>query len=337
MTGHKGRKWKKAVLTAAVCLLLAAAAVTGWLGNLLIDRALCRPRESIWENDAYASVEADVEASYVIDEKTQGHMLEAYGRRQEWLAATEPEKVSLTSGDGYTLIGNIYPGSEDSHKWALLLHGYGYTGKKEEMEYIGAEYAARGYWILAPDLRCHGESGGDFIGMGWTDRLDILQWIDQIIERDEKAAIVLHGQSMGGAAALMTAGEDLPDQVRAVVSDCAYTSAWEIFTRKLRDWYKIGPFPILYETDLIFRLRGGYDLKKASALDQVAASRLPILFIHGEADDFVPASMVRELYEAAGGPKELLTVPGAGHGLANYVDPEGYYSAVFSFLERYGG
>ncbi len=334
MMGHKGRKWKKIVIGLSVCLLLAAAAVTCWLGNVLIDMALCRPQESIWENDAYASVEADVEASYVIDDETQGHMAEAYGKRQAWLSKVEPEKVSLVSHDGYTLAANIYPGSARSHRWALLLHGYGYTGKKEEMEYIGAEYAARGYWVLAPDLRCHGESEGDFIGMGWTDRLDIMQWIDHIISLDEKAEIVLHGQSMGGSAALMTAGEDLPDQVKAVIADCAYTSVWDIFARKLEDWYGVGPFPILYETDLIFQLRGGYDLKEASALEQVEKIRLPVLFIHGEADDFVPTSMVYGLYERAAGPKELLTVPGAGHGLSNYVDPDTYYGRVFSFLEN---
>ncbi|MCI8814074.1 MAG: alpha/beta hydrolase [Lachnospiraceae bacterium] len=338
MTGHRRRKAKKIVAGLFACLLLAALAVTCWLGNVLIDVALCRPQESIWENDAYASVEADVEASYVISDETQENMLEAYEKRQSWLVRVKPERVALTSHDGYELVANVYPGSPKSRKWALLLHGYGYTGKKEEMEYIGAEYAAQGYWVLAPDLRCHGESQGDFIGMGWTDRQDILQWIDYIVSQDKQAKIVLHGQSMGGAAALMTAGEKLPDQVKAVVSDCAYTSVWDIFSRKLKDWYDVGPFPILYETNLIFQLRGGYNLKKASVLAQVAKSRLPILFIHGEADDFVPVSMARELYEKAAGPKELLTVPGAGHGLSNYVDPDAYYGKVFSFLENiYGG
>lgn len=331
MTGHR-RRAKKIAVGVIVCLLLAAAAVGGWLGNVLIDMALCRPKESIWENDSYASVAADVEASYKVSDKTQENMLAAYEKRQAWLARVKPEQETLISRDGYELVANVYPGPAKSHKWALLLHGYGYTGRKEEMEYIGAEYAARGYWILAPDLRCHGDSEGDFIGMGWTDRQDILQWIDYIIARDARAKIALHGQSMGGAAALMTAGEELPDQVKAVVSDCAYTSVWDIFSRKLKDWYGVGPFPVLYETNLIFQLRGGYNLRKASVLSQVAKSRLPILFIHGEADDFVPASMARQLYERAAGPKELLTVPGAGHGLSNYVDPEAYYGKVFSFL-----
>ncbi len=334
MTKHKERKWKKIIACLLAAVLLAAAAVTVWLGNLLIDMALCRPKESIWDNDAYASVEADVEASYVVDSETQRNIVAAYEKKEAWLTEVKPETVSLVSGDGYKLKANVYSGDTKQHRWALLLHGYGYTGKKEEMEYIGAEYAQRGYWVLAPDLRCHGESEGDFIGMGWTDRLDILQWIDYIVEQDSRAEIVLHGQSMGGAAALMTAGEELPDQVKAVISDCAYSSVWDIFARKLKDWYGVGPFPILYETNWIFQIRGGYSLQKASVLDQVAKSRVPILFIHGEADDFVPASMARELYEQAAGPKELLTVPGAGHGLSNYVDPDAYYDTVFAFLER---
>lgn len=336
MEKNKRKKWKKALLLLALCLFLGAGAATCWLSNTLIDMALCRPRESIWDNDAYASVEADVEASYVIDGKTQENMAKAYEKREAWLAEAEPETVSLTSEEGYQLEANVYPGRKKQHCWALLLHGYGYTGRKEEMEYIGAEYGIRGYWVLSPDLRCHGESQGDFIGMGWTDRLDIQKWIRYILSRDSQAKIVLHGQSMGGAAALMTAGESLPGQVKAVVSDCAYTSVWDIFRQKLKDWYGIGPFPILYETNILFRLRGGYDLAKASALEQVKKSRLPILFIHGEADDFVPVSMVYRLYDQAGGPKELLTVPGAGHGLSNYVDPKAYYGKVFSFLKSYG-
>lgn len=333
MAAHKRRKWWKIIGVLLVFLLLAAIGVTCWLGNLVVDLALCRPKESIWDNDAYAAVEADVEASYIISDETRENMEAAYGKKQAWLEKIEVETVSLVSQDGYQLTANVCPGEKQSHKWALLLHGYGYTGKKEEMEYIGAEYAARGYWILAPDLRCHGKSGGDFIGMGWTDRLDIIQWVDYILSRDSSAKIVLHGQSMGAAAALMAAGEELPGQVKAVVSDCAYTSAWDIFAQKLKDWYGVGPFPILYETDMIFQFRGGYSLRKASALDQVARTSLPILFIHGEADEFVPVSMVYELYSRAGGQKELLTVPGAGHGLSNYVDPEAYYGTVFSFLK----
>lgn len=337
MEKHKTRNWIKIILILLGCLCLAAAAASCWVSNVLIDMALCRPKESIWDNDAYASVEADVEASYVVDGQTQENMAEAYEKKEAWLAEVEKETVSLVSEDGYQLQANVYSGGKKQHRWALLLHGYGYTGRKEEMEYIGAEYGARGWWVLSPDLRCHGESQGDFIGMGWTDRLDLIQWIAYILSRDDQAQIVIHGQSMGGAAALMTAGEKLPGQVKAVVSDCAYTSAWDIFRRKLKDWYGAGPFPILYETNVIFQLRGGYSLRTASALEQVKKSSLPILFIHGEADDFVPLSMAYELYEQAGGPKKLLTVPGAGHGLSNYTDPEAYYGTVFSFLEQYGG
>ena len=82
---------------------------------------------------------------------------------------------------------------------------------------FAAYYGRQGYHVLMPDLRGCGESGGDFIGMGWPDRLDMLQWINWIIQRDPEAQIVLHGISMGGATVMMTAGESLPPQVKAIV------------------------------------------------------------------------------------------------------------------------
>ena len=87
----------------------------------------------------------------------------------------------------------------------------------------------QGWNVLLPDMRTHGESEGKYIGMGWLDRLDVLKWIDLIRERDEQAQIILHGVSMGGATVMMTSGEALPENVRAVIDDCGYTSVWDIF------------------------------------------------------------------------------------------------------------
>ena len=87
---------------------------------------------------------------------------------------------------------------------------------------------------VAPDLRACGESEGDYVGMGWLDRKDVLQWIDYIIEQDPEAKIVVHGISMGAATTMMTAGESTPDNVKAFVEDCGYTSVWDIFSSELQ-------------------------------------------------------------------------------------------------------
>ena len=253
---------------------------------------------------------------------------------REWLKTAQAEKLSVTTTDGYHLVGVSFSPAEgeDSHRWVLLLHGY--TGWKEELYPIACQYVSRGYHALVPDMRCSGDSEGDFIGMGWTDRLDNMLWLSEILARDPDARIAIHGQSMGAACALMMSGESLPSQVFAIVSDCAYTDAYSMFAKQMKDWFSLPSFPILDSMNLMLQLRGGYDLKKASALTAVQKTSLPILIIHGEEDDMIPVSMAQELYDAAAGEKQLLLIPGAGHAQAMDKDPELYYKTVFEFLEN---
>ena len=105
--------------------------------------------------------------------------------------------------------------------------------------------------------------------MGWTDRKDNLMWIQYILEKDPSAEIVIHGQLMGATAALMLTGEkSLPDNVKAVISDCAYTDAYEMFRQKMKEWFHLPAFPLLDTANLMLQLRGGYDLKKRLPLRQ---------------------------------------------------------------------
>lgn len=255
-------------------------------------------------------------------------------KTNEWLQTASYEKLTATTTDGYQLIATSFAPQEESHLWVLLLHGY--TGWKEEMYPIACEYVARGYHALVPDMRCSGESEGDFIGMGWTDRLDNMLWLDQIIAKDPDAKIVIHGQSMGAACALMMSGEKLPSQVCAIVSDCAYTDAYQMFAKQMKDWFGLPSFPLLDSMNLVLQLRGGYNLKHASALKAIKKTTLPVLIIHGDQDDMVPVDMAYQLYDAAGGEKELLIIPGAGHAQAMDKDPQTYYETTFQFLKEHG-
>lgn len=198
-----------------------------------------------------------------------------------------------------------------------------------------AEAVQRGYNVLLPDLRGCGESGGDYIGMGWPDRKDMLQWIDWIAQRDPETRIVLHGISMGGATVMMTSGEKLPAQVKAIVEDCGYTSVWDIFEDEMAVLFHLPAFPVLHTASLFSSLRAGYSFTEASALEQVKKAKVPMLFIHGEKDNFVRTEMVYPLYEACPTEKRLLVVEGAGHGSAYGMDPELYFGTVFDFIAPY--
>jgi hypothetical protein len=219
----------------------------------------------------------------------------------------------------------------------LLLHGY--TGWKEEMYPYARWYWEQGYHVLVPDLRAQGESEGDFIGMGWTDSKDCELWISYILEQDADARIVLHGQSMGASTALIFAGNASPsytENIQAIISDCAYTSAYEMFGDKITEWFSLPPFPFVDSACLMLRLRGGYDLKKASAVDAVAHSTIPTLFIHGAGDAMIDVSQAYELYDEATCEKELLIVEGAGHAQSSDKEPERYYGAIEKLLSACG-
>ena len=160
----------------------------------------------------------------------------------------------------------------------------------------------------------------------------MLQWIDWIIQRDPEAQIVLHGISMGGATVIMTAGEDLPPQVKAIVEDCGYTGVWDIFRDEMAVLFHLPAFPVLHTASLICTLRAGCSFAEASSLEQVKKAKMPILYIHGEKDSFVHTEMVDPLYEACPTEKRQLVVEGAGHGSSCIMDPELYLDTVFDFI-----
>ena len=226
-----------------------------------------------------------------------------------------------------------YVVSQNSNKWAIVVHGYGGSGKlmSDKSKY----FYDMGYNVLIPDLRGHGKSEGDYIGMGWKDRLDIISWINFIIKENPNAEIVLHGTSMGAATVLMTSGENLPSNVKAIVADCAYTSAWDEFSYQLETYLKVPSYYILNVTNMVTKLKAGYSLKEASALESVKKATVPILFIHGDKDKFVPYSMMDKLYDATNSPKEKLTIEGGEHANSDLVSPFLYWLTVEDFLNQY--
>ena len=300
--------------------------------NFLVSAALVP--STMEKLDAFSRITEDSYEALVQTEDIQQQNAKAWDETRAWAERAHGQKLEKTTEDGYGLIAQEIFTEEESHKWVLLLHGY--TGWKEAMYPFAAWYNQQGYHVIVPDMRCQGESEGDFIGMGWTDRLDNMLWSDYILQQDSKAEIVIHGQSMGAASALMMTGEEsLPDNVRAVISDCAFTDAYTVFGEKMKEWFRLPEFPLLDTANFILQLRGGYDLKDASALEAVKKSETPTLFIHGNQDEMIDVEMAKELYEAAScEEKELLIVKGAGHAQSQDKDPEGYFGTVEEFLKR---
>lgn len=330
---EKTQKYKKVLIR--VCIIVGLLLVL-YLGlvNFLVSAALV---PSFMEK--LEAFERITEESYAVQVQTSDIKVnhqKVINATNEWLETVQCRKITAETMDGYLLAAEEFftePSVTDTHKWALVLHGY--TGWKEEMYSYAYWYHEEGYHVIVPDLRCQGESEGDFIGMGWTDHYDCELWIRYILSQDGEAQIVIHGQSMGAATALlMTGEEDLPSNVVAVISDCAYTDAYTMFGEKITEWFSLPAFPLVDSACWVLRLRGGYNLKDASAINAVRKSSTPTLFIHGDADAMISVQMSKELYEAANCRKELLIVEGAGHAQASDKDPELYYGTIKMFLEN---
>lgn len=309
---------KKALIIASVVLVVLLV-ILGFVGNFFFEYALKARR-----NEPAPGVTADEEVVGTSDRT------EAARQARAWLDEVS-EEVFIQSGDGLKLHG--YMAENDSNQYAIVVHGY--TGNGPSMAGFGQHFYDLGFNVLIPECRGHGQSEGSYIGMGWPDRLDMLRWIDFIIAENQQAEIMLYGISMGGATVMMTAGEALPPQVKLVIEDCGYSSVWEEFTAQLKEQFGLPSFPVMQAASVVTKIRAGYWLSEADAVKQVAKAQVPMLFIHGEADTFVPYWMLEPLYEAKQGVKEKFVVPGAAHGMASVVDPEGYWAAVDSFIERY--
>lgn len=244
------------------------------------------------------------------------------------------EDVYITSFDDKKLHASFIPAGEESHKYVILIHGI--WDNHESNGVYARHYLAQGVNCLLPDLRGFGKSEGKYIGYGMDDRLDIVEWIKYIVERDPEARIALHGMSMGAATTLMTTGEKLPENVKAAIADSAYSTLREQFAATYKSFkYSFIPVPIaLALSRIIIRLRAGYDINNVSCLKAVAKSTTPTLFIHGDDDTFIDPQMCSRLYEAASCKKQYCLILGAGHIEGVVKDPMNYWNKVEGFLAK---
>lgn len=253
--------------------------------------------------------------------------------QQKWVKYNAGHVYINSTNNGNLKLHAYEVNNAKSDIWVITIHGYMSNGT--EMTEFAKNFQKMGYNVLMPDLRGHGMSEGKYVGMGWHDRLDIIDWINYILENNPDDRIILFGVSMGAATTMMTTGEELPSNVKLAISDCGYTSVWEEFSYQLKELFGLSEFPVLYAASNSCSINAKYSFKEASSIEQVKKSNTPTLFIHGNADDFVPFDMLESIYEAASCEKEKLIVEGAGHGLAFSVNPELYWKTIGDFIEKY--
>ncbi len=251
----------------------------------------------------------------------------------EWFDRAEKEELSIPNSEGKMLHASLIRPQTESDIYVICIHGYSSAPRK--MGIYAEKFVELGYNVLLPSLRGHAESEDEFVTMGWKDRLDVLDWINRLVELYPDCKIILHGVSMGAATTMMVTGEKLPENVRLAVEDCGYTTVWDIFSYKITNSMKLPKFPFLYTADRINRYKEDFSFKEASCVEQVKKSVTPTLFIHGEQDDFVPYEMLDEVFEAAACEKEKVSIPDAPHARSVCAHPEMYWRAVTDFIKKH--
>lgn len=313
------KRWTKIGIGLVALLLIIDVFASFYFYNLAINRG---PKDFLQGN---SDLEVSAEAMDVFLD----------GDWRQWNDEQPFEELNMTSFDDLNLKGYFLEATEPTNKLVVFAHGY--LGRASDMSLYGQYYHDElGYNVFTPDARGHGQSEGDYVGFGWHDRLDYVDWINLLVDRlGPDTEIVLHGLSMGAATVLMTSGEELPDNVKAVVADSPYTNVHDLFSYQLKRMFKLPSFPILNSTSVVTKMKAGYGLKEASALEQVKKTTIPILYMHGDADTFVPTKLAHELYENTNSHAELVTFEGAGHGEAFVIAREKYIKSLNRFLDEY--
>ena len=254
---------------------------------------------------------------------------------QRYIKAHTKERPHITSYDGLELTALYLPAPGTPRGTVIAFHGYRSLATIDfalEVEFLNQ----LGYDLLLPYQRSHGLSQGKYITYGVKERYDCRDWAQYAAQRWGDRPLFLMGISMGAATVMMASDLKLPKSVRGIVADCGFTSPWEIMAHVAKRDFRLPAFPLLYLLDGIARLRAGFSLKGADSRTSLRRTTLPVLFLHGEEDDFVPVSMTREDYQACRGEKYLRLVPGAEHAQSYAVDTPGCQKEIRAFLERYG-
>lgn len=246
----------------------------------------------------------------------------------------EPTKqIEIEANDGTKLVGHYYS-CENPKRIILAMHGWrsywarDYGTSHEFLHETGND-------VLYIEQRGQGNSGGDFMGFGLTERFDCLSWIDWLLNNTENLPIYLMGISMGASTVLMASGFKLNQRVHGIIADCGFTSANEILKYVTKSTLHLPYATRKREINSICKKKTSYSADEYTTLDALKENKTPVLFVHGTDDDFVPISMTYENYKACVAPKELFVVPGAKHGESYLLDKEGYETKVLQFFAKY--
>lgn len=255
----------------------------------------------------------------------------AGARFREFFEPLRKEEVQITSHDGLRLHGVIVKAQHPSAKWVILVHGYT-TSLPASIPFMDM-FREEGFNVLLIDQRRHGKSEGKYTTYGYHEKHDVAAWIRFVKNTYGKNCVIgLHGVSLGGGTVLEYLS--LPDaEARFVIADCPYSDLTRLMHHQMQRLNHMPAALFLPLVNARMRRKAGFTLEQVSPVRSVQSSSVPVMFIHGTKDHYIPPSMSEALFAAKTGAKRLLLVKDATHGFALDADPILYKQSVQEFVK----
>lgn len=325
----KFSKEKKILIAAAAAgaaaVTTAAAAAAAYItSRLLVGTALDREEPKIMKKTGMrvSGSQKDEEVTAVCADAAQR------------LREAEHEAVEIVGNDGTKLIGHFFK-CEKPERVIIAFHGWRSSWDKD-YGLISPFWQGNGCSVLYVEQRGQNNSGGDYMGFGLTERYDCIGWINWVICRcGTELPVYLAGLSMGAATVLMASDLNLPGNVHGIMADCGFTSPKEIWRHVAENNLHLSYGIHGAIADSICRRKIQVKSDEYSTLDALRKTNIPVLFVHGTEDRFVPVEMTYENYKACASPKRILIVPGADHAMSYYVDKKLYEKTVLEFWSEF--
>ncbi|MBQ8293620.1 MAG: alpha/beta hydrolase [Bacilli bacterium] len=238
----------------------------------------------------------------------------------------------ITSFDGLKLHASYY---EKQKGGIIEIMFPGYRGSAERDLAGGIARAFKiNHNVLMVDQRTSCDSEGNVVTFGIKERFDCVKWAKYVVENiDPDAKIILTGVSMGAATVILASELDLPKNVIGILADCGFSSQKAIISKVIKQIHL--PAKIFYPfVKLGAKIFGKFNIEERAPIDAAKNTNLPIIFFHGDEDNFVPHHMSIDMYNSKKDKKEILIVPKAGHGLAYILNPPVYLEKLINFFEK---
>ena len=252
----------------------------------------------------------------------------------QWLSEQDIKDVYIKSRDGLKLHGVFLPAS-NAYRTIICVHAYRgryNTDFSAIIKYLNANHSN----VLLIEQRAHGDSEGKYITYGAKEKYDVADWVNYVITKlDDKNPIYIYGLSMGCTTSLFSLGCNMNMRVKGVIADCGYMSMRDVISYLAKEWYKVPAFGLVTLVNLWCNLIAHFDMSETDTKKALKDNNIPILFVHGEEDTFVPGEHARQNYARTNGPKELVWVKGAGHAESIIKDPELYHAKLEYFFNTY--